>query len=226
MRQNACNNGQDILNWFKTDEDAFRFTESGYPLIEPITKEETEGIERTVPFHLAATCKDWDRWVHFHIQDFKFERIWNEPDKYIPMLQRYRGIISPDFSMYTDMPVPLQQYNHYRNNWVARYCQVNGIKVVPSITFSDERSYSWCFDGLPTHSVLWINTIGPLRDPEARPLFFKGLTAAIETLQPTFLYIRTSSKKYRDDLDKWLQDDWTDPVEHEYIKNDNWLFGA
>lgn len=222
MRQNACNNGQDVLNWFKTDDESFQFTESGYPIIEPITKEETEGIEKTVPFHLAATCKDWNRWVHFHIQDFKFERIWNEPDKYIPMLQRYRGIVSPDFSMYTDMPAPLQQYNHYRNNWVARYCQTNGIKVIPSISFSDENSYAYCFDGLPENAVLWINAVGPLRDPEARPLFWKGLDAAIERLHPTFLYVRTGSSLYREMLDKNLNG----RVEHEFIKNDNWLYGA
>ena len=222
MRQNACNNGQDVLNWFKTDDESFQFTESGYPIIEPITKEETEGIEKTVPFHLAATCKDWNRWVHFHIQDFKFERIWNEPDKYIPMLQRYRGIVSPDFSMYTDMPAPLQQYNHYRNHWVARYCQTNGIKVIPSISFSDESSYAYCFDGLPENAVLWINAIGPLRDPEARPLFWKGLDAAIERLHPAFLYVRTGSSLYREMLDKNLNG----RVEHEFIKNDNWLYGA
>ena len=43
MRQNASNNGQDILNWFKTDETEFEFTEKGYPIIEPITKEENTG---------------------------------------------------------------------------------------------------------------------------------------------------------------------------------------
>ena len=148
MRQNASNNGQDILNWFKTDELEFEFTEKGYPIIEPITKEETEGIAKTIPFHLAAKNDDWDRWVHFHIQDFKFERIWNDPDKYIPMLQKYRGIISPDFSMYTDMPRPLQEYNHYRNNWFARYAQINNIKVIPSLSFSNEESHEYCFEGI------------------------------------------------------------------------------
>ena len=72
MRQNACNNGQDILNWFRTDETEFEFTETGYPIIEPITKDEIKGIEKTIPFHLASGTQDWDRWVHFHIQDFKF----------------------------------------------------------------------------------------------------------------------------------------------------------
>ena len=46
MRQNACNNGQDILNWFKTDEELMSFTEAGYPIIEPITKEDTAGTEK------------------------------------------------------------------------------------------------------------------------------------------------------------------------------------
>lgn len=222
MRQNASNNGQDILNWFKTDETEFEFTEKGYPILEPITKEETEGIAKTIPFHLAAKNDDWDRWVHFHIQDFKFERIWNDPDKYIPMLQKYRGIISPDFSMYTDMPRPLQEYNHYRNNWFARYAQINNIKVIPSLSFSNEESHEYCFEGIPENSVLWINTIGPLRDPEARPLFWSGLDAAIERLSPTFLYVRTGSTAYRE----MLEDRLKGRVEHEFIKNDNWLYGA
>ena len=72
MRQNACNNGQDILNWFRTDETEFEFTETGYPIIEPITKDEIKGIEKTIPFHLASGTQDWDRWVQFSKGNFSY----------------------------------------------------------------------------------------------------------------------------------------------------------
>ncbi len=94
--------------------------------------------------------------------------------------------------------------------------------MIPSLSFSNEESHEYCFEGIPEESVLWINTIGPLRDIEARPLFWSGLDAAIERLSPTFLYVRTGSTAYRE----MLEDRLKGRVEHEFIKNDNWLYGA
>ena len=40
------------------------------------------------------------RIVHFFLYDYKFERVWKEPDHDIEKLRRYRAVLSPDFSMY------------------------------------------------------------------------------------------------------------------------------
>ena len=39
-----------------------------------------------VPFSAAmgADCDDFDCFVHFYEDDFRFERVWNEPRKYLP----------------------------------------------------------------------------------------------------------------------------------------------
>lgn len=44
-----------------------------------------------------------DRMVHFFLYDYKFERVWKNPDADLEKLRRYRAVLSPDFSMYTEM---------------------------------------------------------------------------------------------------------------------------
>ena len=44
-----------------------------------------------------------DRMVHFFLYDYRFERVWKNPDSDIEKLSRYRAVLSPDFSMYLEM---------------------------------------------------------------------------------------------------------------------------
>ncbi len=59
--------------------------------------------------------KNTDRMVHFFLYDYKFERVWKEPDRDIEKLRRYRAVLSPDFSMYLEMNPAMQLYNTFRN---------------------------------------------------------------------------------------------------------------
>lgn len=47
----------------------------------------------------------------------------------IPMLQQFRYVLIPDFSLYTDFPKALQIWNHYRKYWIGAYMQLYGIDV-------------------------------------------------------------------------------------------------
>ena len=40
-----------------------------------------------------------DRMVHFFLYDYKFERVWKNPDSEIEKLRRYKAVLSPDFSI-------------------------------------------------------------------------------------------------------------------------------
>ena len=140
MKSNAYLNGQDILNWYKTPFE-MEFTDKGFPILEPLKSLSIprRGL-RTLPFNYALSNKDKDYFVHFYIQDYLFNRIWNSPQRYIDVLKEYKGIVMPDFSLYTDMPDPLQRFNHYRNLWFARMCQIQGITVIPSLNWSTRNS--------------------------------------------------------------------------------------
>ena len=108
-----------------------------------------------IPFSAAARCKDRaGKGVHFFIDDYRFTRLWSAPDNYMPMLQEFKYVMTPDFSMYTDYPKGIQIYNHYRKHWIGAYLQEYGVQVIPTICWSDESSYEWCFDGEPEHSVV------------------------------------------------------------------------
>lgn len=52
-----------------------------------------------IPFNFAKTCTDCaTKGVHFFVDDYQFQRVWNQPDKYIPLLQKFGAVCAPDFS--------------------------------------------------------------------------------------------------------------------------------
>lgn len=77
-----------------------------------------------------------------------FERLWNQPNKYLPILKKYAGVISPDFSVYRDMPLVIQQWNIYRSRAVGHWLQENGIPVITNVRGSDNRTYELCCTGV------------------------------------------------------------------------------
>lgn len=110
--------------------------------------------------YAVSTAKRAGKGVHFFLDDYQFERVWNNPDRYIDVLRDYDYVLSPDFSMYTDFPKAMQIYNHYRKHWCAAYMQMNGLRVIPTIAWIDENSFSWCFDGEPVGSVVAVSSVG------------------------------------------------------------------
>ena len=74
---------------------------------------------KTIPTNLiyyADVQKNfhYSGFLHFYMNDFKFESIFNTPQKTLKKLKRCDGIITPDFSTYQDMPAALKIYNTYR----------------------------------------------------------------------------------------------------------------
>ena len=67
------------------------------------------------------------------LYDYKFEDIWNNPDKYIEKLSQYKAVLTPDFSMYIEMNENMQRYNTFRNRWVGAYLADKGIRVIPTV---------------------------------------------------------------------------------------------
>ena len=135
-----------------------------------------------------------DKIVHFYLDDYQFDRVWKDPNGYTDVLKPFKAVLAPDFSLYTDFPRAVQIYNHYRKHWLARYWQEHGIKVIPTICWSDEDSFEWCFDGEPKNAVISISVLGCNRDGQMKTDYWKGFNKAIEVLQPkTILLFKGSS---------------------------------
>ena len=61
--------------------------------------------------------------VHFFLDDYKFEVMWKDPEPRIERLQKYRGVLSPQFSLYTEMPLAVKVYNIFRSRWCGAFLQ-------------------------------------------------------------------------------------------------------
>ena len=143
--------------------------EYGIPQIEPVTY---EGGCDWIGFNYAKTCKEPEKkGVHFFLDDYQFNRLWTDVDRYIHMLQKFRYVMSPDFSTYTDFPKAIQIYNHYRKHWVGAYLQEAGIQVIPTISWSTPDSFEWCFDGEPQGGVVAVSSLGVMNSKEKKELF-------------------------------------------------------
>lgn len=128
--------------------------------------------------------------VHFFIDDYQFERVWNDPEKYVEKLRQYACVMSPDFSPYMDMPLATQIYNHYRKHWCAKYWQENGVTVIPTIRASlDERSLEWYLDGEPKGGIVAISAVWT-RDKEGKDFFVnKEYKNMYNILKPIKVYL-------------------------------------
>lgn len=152
----------------------------------PIIRAETFIPCEFIPFSNAksSTKHANTMGIHFFIDDYKFERVWYDFYRYTEMLSSYQAVMTPDFSLYTDFPKALQIYNHYRKHFIGAYMQQMGMRVYPTISWSDKESLLWCFDGEPEHGTVCISSVGSQKNTYAKTLFKYGYDAMIERLQP------------------------------------------
>ena len=158
---------------------------------------------RLIAFSRCISSKDHNYWVHFYEDDYLFERLWRNPKKYLPILQRYNGVILPDWSLYRDMPLVMQLWNIYRSRAIGTWLQANGVKVIPNLRYGDRRTFKVCTDGLSKHSVIAVGTHGTLKILEDRDIFVKGLDVVVRRIAPAAIVVYGACpddifQKYRD----------------------------
>ena len=86
-----------------------------------------------------------DSGVHFYIDDHRFKRLWRNPDRYLEMLKKFDCVLTPNFSLFSDMPVAMKIWNTYRSRLIGQMMQDHGIRVIPSVTWAEPESYQYCF---------------------------------------------------------------------------------
>ncbi len=149
-----------------------------------------------IGFNYAKSSDNKNCGIHFYVDDYQFERIWNYPEKYIEVLREYECILSPDFSLYLDMPMPMKIWNIYRSRLVGQYFQSNGIKVIPTISWAEKETFSFCFKGIPKGSIVSISTIGVKQDPNALQIWREGVDEMIKQIEPKAILIYGGKLEY------------------------------
>lgn len=142
-----------------------------------------------IGFNYAKSSEIKNCGIHFYVDDYQFERIWNYPEKYVDVLDQYECILTPDFSLYLDMPMPMKIWNIYRSRLIGQYFQKRGIKVIPTISWAEEETFKFCFKGIPKGSIVSISTIGVKQDENALKIWRDGVNEMIKQIEPKAILV-------------------------------------
>ena len=142
-----------------------------------------------IGFNYAKSSKEKDCGIHFYVDDYQFERVWNYPEKYVDVLWEYQCILSPDFSLYLDMPMAMKIWNIYRSRQIGAYYQSKGIKVIPTMSWAEEETFEFCFLGIPKESIVSVSTIGVKEDKNALRIWNEGMKEMIRQIEPSTIIV-------------------------------------
>ena len=155
----------------------------------PMIKNDNFIPSKLIGFNYAKTSKEKNVAIHFYLDDYQFERLWNKPEEYVDILKQYECILSPDFSLYMDMPMPMKIWNIYRSRLIGQYYQSQGIKVIPTLSWAEEETFEFCFEGIPKGSIVSISTIGVKKNKEALKIWKAGVDELIRRIEPSTILI-------------------------------------
>ena len=127
--------------------------------------------------------------IHFYIDDYQFERVWNQPQEYCEKLAAFQYVLTPDFSLYLDMPMAMKIWNVYRSRLIGQILQDMGVKVIPTLSWAEGSTFQFCFDGIEPGGVVSVSTIGVKRDPESGEIWKAGMDEALRRLQPSAVLV-------------------------------------
>lgn len=123
-----------------------------------------------------------DKTIHFFTYDWLFEKFYQNPDDYVDKLKQYYAILSPDFSLFTNMPKALQIASVFKNRWCGAYYQSKGIKVIPTVSWGDESTFDFCFEGIEEGSIVAVCTYYRENCEEE---FMPGYNKMLDVIKPS-----------------------------------------
>ncbi|HAT84040.1 MAG TPA: hypothetical protein DD384_02965 [Firmicutes bacterium] len=120
--------------------------------------------------------------VHFFVDDYRFNRIYDNPQRTLNRYSQYSFLLTPDYSLYADMPLWKQIANVAKNRWCGAFWQDKGLTVIPTISWGLSNSFSFCFDGVEKGSIVAVSTLGCLKRKSA---FLSGYNEMLKRISPT-----------------------------------------
>lgn len=153
------------------------------PVMQPLVIENQDEINMC-GFNQALSSKGLmaDKICHFYVEDYQFERCWNNMDMYVPILSKFGAVLTPDFSLYENFPLPLWWFQTYRNRLLGQHWQERGLKTIPCVNWGGPETYGIVFRGLPEESTLSFSTIG--WESASRDTYQAGIDYMVENLSP------------------------------------------
>jgi hypothetical protein len=140
-----------------------------------------------------------DAFIHFFLDDYRFESVWNKPERASDKLSNSAGILTPDFSVLSGMPMATQLYQVYRSRWFGCFMQEMGIDVIPTAQWAGPETFEFCFAGIPHGGCVAVSAYGI--KPHEVEAFDLGLRTMIDQCVPSHLIVYGTLPMYVSDID-------------------------
>lgn len=149
-------------------------------------------LEKIYPYTMKSAAKESEIGLHFFVYDRYFAKsLWNRLEQITKGLARFDILFTPDYSCFVDAPtVFVNKTSIYKTRFIGAYWQKCGFNVIPTATYGDVDSFSWCFEGLPENSIIAIgNETVRLNDPFSVRLWQLAVLELEKQKKPTLIII-------------------------------------
>ena len=119
--------------------------------------------------------------VHFFVDDFRFNSLYNNPERSLEKYGKYKFLLTPDNSLYSEMDMWRQIESIGHSRWVGAFWQSKGLTVIPTVSWAQPSSFRFCFDSIEKGSIVAVGMIGCRKE---RIAFMKGYNAMLEAIKP------------------------------------------
>lgn len=171
------------------------FKSMGYYEIPIVKKQKIDLNDLKFITYADVKCNDTKNCgsgVLFFVDDWRFYRIFDYPQKTLKKLSQYKVLCTPEYSLYADLPLWLQLEHVSRNRWVGAYWQSKGLQVIPSVNWGLTPTFDFCFDGVEKGSIVAIGMIGCKTDKSS---FMRGYNEMLKRIEPEIILCYGTSFK-------------------------------
>lgn len=162
-----------------------------YPII-PIWMIPTEvGNIKVIPFSKWKDVRKHidEYYICFYCDDDKFLSVLNNPQKYVRLFRRAKGIIGFDYSVYSDMPVYKQKAQMGRNLSLTFYYGMLNIKIIPNVRFGIDVTREDFLKAIPKNSVIAIGSYGCVHTKDEQKRYRNFLEGILSELEPRYIVV-------------------------------------
>lgn len=125
--------------------------------------------------------KNLHKGVHHFVDDTRLEDIYRHPERTLEKYARYRFVLTPDYSLFPEMPLWRQIESVGKSRWCGAWWQRKGLTVIPTIGWGLYPTFEFCFAGVEKGSIVAVSTLGCRR---GRARFMHGYDTMLERIEP------------------------------------------
>jgi len=160
-----------------------------FPILNAYTGPSNWSDSDFIPFSRRKSEKEKGGVVHCFEQDVFFKAFWTNMDKSIYELKDFDAVFSPDFTMFVDVPETHNKWQLLKSRLCGARMQQVGYNVIPTITYGDATSLTWCLEGLAPNGVYGISGTGLQGCSAKLKLFQYAMRKIEEELSPIKIFV-------------------------------------